>query len=45
LATNSLIPYSLTTRELGAREDIERAAGRIAELVLSGLLPRGAVLR
>jgi AcrR family transcriptional regulator len=44
LATNSLIPYSLTTRELGSREEIECNAGRIADLTLNGLLPRRTAL-
>ena len=38
LATNSLLPYSLSGRELGSREDIERKARAIAQLVLRGLL-------
>jgi AcrR family transcriptional regulator len=40
LATNSLLPYSLSTRELGDREDIEREASRIVQLLLHGLLAR-----
>lgn len=40
LATNSLIPSSLTTRELGSRADVERRVREIAELALRGLLPR-----
>lgn len=42
LATNSLIPYSLSTRELGSRAQVEESAARIADLVLHGLLPRRA---
>jgi AcrR family transcriptional regulator len=37
LATNSLLPYSLSTRELGEREDIEKKANQIAELLLYGI--------
>ncbi|HVF48588.1 MAG TPA: TetR/AcrR family transcriptional regulator [Pyrinomonadaceae bacterium] len=40
LATNSLLPYSLSTRELGEREDIKEKATRIADLLLVGLLRR-----
>jgi AcrR family transcriptional regulator len=37
LATNALLPFSLSTRELGAREEIESKAAEIAELVTNGL--------
>jgi AcrR family transcriptional regulator len=37
LATNALLPYSLSTRELGSRKVVEAEAARIAELLLSGL--------
>lgn len=40
LATNSLLPYSLTARELGKREDVKQKALRIADLLLTGLRPR-----
>ena len=40
LATNSLLPYSLTARELGTREDVKQKALRIADLLLAGLRPR-----
>ncbi len=40
LATNALLPYSLNTRELGSRREIERQAERIAELLLRGLTRR-----
>lgn len=40
LATNSLLPFSLTTRELGEREEIRERCERIAKLLLSGLLKR-----
>jgi AcrR family transcriptional regulator len=41
-ATNSLLPYSLSTSELGRREQIEEKAARIAGLVLTGLLSPSA---
>jgi AcrR family transcriptional regulator len=37
LATNSLLPYALSVRELGRRKDVEAKAGRIADLLLYGL--------
>lgn len=37
LATNSLLPYALSVRELGRRKDVEARAGRIADLLVSGL--------
>lgn len=40
LATNALLPYSLNTRELGSRREIERQVERIADLVLRGLARR-----
>jgi AcrR family transcriptional regulator len=40
LATNSLLPFSLTTRELGERNDIEERTERIAKMLLKGLLIR-----
>jgi AcrR family transcriptional regulator len=40
LATNALLPSSLSTRELGERADVEARAARIAELVLGGLRTR-----
>jgi AcrR family transcriptional regulator len=40
LATNSLLPYSLSTRELGKRSEVEKQVKRIAELLLNGLLSR-----
>ena len=39
-ATNSLLPYSLTTRELGKRKEVEEKASRIADLLLHGLIQR-----
>lgn len=38
LATNSLLPFSLTTEELGAREEIETKTGRLADLLIRGIL-------
>jgi AcrR family transcriptional regulator len=39
-ATNGLLPYSLSTSELGERDDVERRALDVAELTLRGLLSR-----
>lgn len=36
-ATNSLLPFSLSTKELGERKEIEKRTVKIAELVLKGL--------
>ena len=36
-ATNSLLPYSLSTDELGKRNDLKRRSLAIAELLLSGV--------
>jgi hypothetical protein len=41
LATNSLLPSSLSTRELGERAQVEERAARIIDLFLIGLRPRG----
>ena len=38
-STNSLLPFSLTPRELGRREEVESEVGRIADLLIKGLLP------
>ena len=43
MATNSLLPYSLSTRELGERGDVEVKVSHIADLLLSGLLFRKSV--
>lgn len=40
LATNSLLPYSLSRRELGKRKEVEEQVGRIADLLLDGLRRR-----
>ncbi len=37
LATNSLLPYSLSVKELGNREEIEQKICGLADLVLGGL--------
>ena len=39
-ATNGLLPYSLSTTELGAREEVEQRASEVANLMLRGLLSR-----
>jgi AcrR family transcriptional regulator len=36
-STNSLLPFSLTARELGKREEIEERVSRIADLLIKGL--------
>jgi AcrR family transcriptional regulator len=38
VATNSLLPYSLSARELGERAEIEAQAKRLAGMLLHGLL-------
>ena len=40
LATNSLLPYSLSTQELGERREIEKRVSALADLLLNGLLIR-----
>lgn len=40
LATNALLPYSLSARELGERADVEAEISRIVQLLLRGLLQR-----
>ena len=42
LATNSLLPYSLSARELGKRSAVEQKASRLTRLVVGGLLARPA---
>jgi AcrR family transcriptional regulator len=42
LATNALLPYSLSVSELGKREQVEEQASRIAEMLLVGLRTRDA---
>jgi AcrR family transcriptional regulator len=41
LATNALLPSSLTPRELGERTEVEASASGIADLLVRGLRPRG----
>lgn len=40
LATNSLLPFSLTTQELGERSEIEEKVLQVANLLLKGLVCR-----
>ncbi len=44
-ATNSLLPFSLSVRELGHREEVKNDATGIAELLVRGLFPRPAQAR
>ncbi len=37
-ATNALLPYSLSTRELGEREEVQEKTAAVADLMLHGLL-------
>jgi AcrR family transcriptional regulator len=37
LATNSLLPYALSARELGRRKDVEARVARVADLLVRGL--------
>jgi AcrR family transcriptional regulator len=39
-ATNGFLPYSLSTTELGAREEVEQRVSDVANLMLRGLLSR-----
>jgi AcrR family transcriptional regulator len=39
-ATNSLLPYNLTAKELGKRKEIEERVSKIADLLLNGLIRR-----
>ena len=38
-STNALLPFNLSTRELGRREELEDQVGQIADLLIKGLLP------
>ncbi len=40
LATNSLLPYSLSASELGRRKELEKKISKIADLILVGLIKR-----
>jgi AcrR family transcriptional regulator len=42
LATDALLPYNLSARELGEREEIQAKTARIIDLLLHGLLYRRA---
>jgi AcrR family transcriptional regulator len=37
--TNSLLPFNLSARELGRREELEKQVTRIADLLIKGLIP------
>ena len=39
-ATNGLLPYSLSTTELGERKEVEQRASDVANLMLRGLIAR-----
>lgn len=39
-ATNGLLPYSLSTKELGERKEVEQRASDVCDLVMNGLLNR-----
>jgi AcrR family transcriptional regulator len=39
-STNSLLPFSLTAREMGKRRELEERVSPIADLLLKGLAPR-----
>src|SRR4051812_4857684 len=39
-ATNSLLPFSLSTQELGSRREVENNCQRVADLLIAGLLAR-----
>lgn len=45
VATNSLLPYSLSTQELGERRQIERRATQVTNLLLKGVISRGEPTR
>ena len=40
LATNSLLPYSLSASELGRWKELEKKVSKIADLILVGLIKR-----
>lgn len=42
IATNALLPYSLSTYELGSREEIEQKISDLADLLLTGIRKRPA---
>jgi AcrR family transcriptional regulator len=44
-ATNSLLPYSLSTQELGDRAELKQKVSQLADLLLAGVLRRTRVNR
>jgi AcrR family transcriptional regulator len=40
IATNSLLPYSLSTHELGSRTEIEQKTTALADILLNGIVKR-----
>jgi AcrR family transcriptional regulator len=40
VATNSLLPFSLSTQELGSRRDVENSCKTVADLLVAGLMAR-----
>jgi len=44
-ATNALLPFNLSTRELGKRSEVEERTGRIADLLLKGLVKAEAAAK
>jgi AcrR family transcriptional regulator len=40
VATNSLLPFSLSTRELGSRREVENNCKKVADLLVAGLRAR-----
>jgi AcrR family transcriptional regulator len=40
VATNSLLPFSLSTTELGSRREVENNCKKVADLLVAGLLTR-----
>lgn len=40
IATNSLLPFSLSTQELGERREIEKRALHVAKVLLNGVISR-----
>lgn len=42
VATNGLLPYSLSPKELGSRKDVESGSAAVAELLVQGLRARRA---
>ena len=40
IATNSLLPYSLSTQELGERKEIHKRVSELADMLLKGVIAR-----